>query len=100
MLGKEFVARSKYWTPFEILRQATSESAEIIRMAGPLIKAPNFGEMRVGWAADLLLINGEPHKDISLLKNLNESVVLGLLRLYPSPLKLQRCWLLLLTPIT
>lgn len=76
LLGKEFVARSNYWTPFEILRQATSESAEIIRMAGPLIKAPKFGEIRVGWAADLLLINGEPHKDISVLENLNESVVL------------------------
>jgi imidazolonepropionase-like amidohydrolase len=76
LLGEEFVARSKFWTPFEILRQSTSESAEIIRMAGPLIKSPKFGEIRPGWAADLLLINGEPHKDISILKNLKD--VIGL----------------------
>lgn len=74
MLGQEFVARSKYWTPFEVLRQATSESAEIIRMAGPLIKSPKFGEIRPGWAADILLIDGEPHKDISVLKNLEDVI--------------------------
>ncbi len=76
LLGNEFAARAKYWTPFEILRQATSESAEIIRMAGPLIKTPKFGEIRAGWTADILLINGEPHKDITQLKNLKESVAL------------------------
>jgi len=74
LLGEEFVARSKYWKPFEVLRQSTSESAEIIRMAGPLITIPKFGEIREGWVADLLLINGEPHEDITILKDLISAV--------------------------
>ena len=46
---------------------ATSESAEIIRMIGKLNRRGNFGEIREGWVADLLLINGEPLQDISVL---------------------------------
>lgn len=48
MLGKEFTARAEYWTPVEVLRQATSESAKVIRMAGKLNRHGNFGEIRDG----------------------------------------------------
>jgi len=74
LLGEEFVARAKYWPPFEILRQATSESAEIIRLAGPLVRVAKFGEIRQGWLADLLLLDGEPHKNITELKHLDKAV--------------------------
>lgn len=75
-LGKEFSARAKYWMPYEILRQVTSESAEIIRMAGPLIKGPKFGQIKQGWAADVLLLNGEPQTDITILEDLESTVAL------------------------
>jgi imidazolonepropionase-like amidohydrolase len=67
--NKEFTLRSKYFTPAEILRQATSESAEIIRMCGPLNPYGMFGEVREGYLADLLLIDGDPLRDISLLED-------------------------------
>ncbi len=73
-IGEEFTARARYFTPAEILRQATSESAEIIRMAGKLIRYDNFGEIRVGWLADLVLIEGDPFEDISILENADESL--------------------------
>ena len=57
-----------------VLRQATSESAEVIRMAGKLIRYDNFGEVRVGWLADLLLIEGDPFEDISILEHPDESL--------------------------
>ena len=52
-VGEEFTARAEFFPPAEIMRQATSESAEVIRMAGKLIRYDNFGEIREGWLADL-----------------------------------------------
>jgi len=73
-LGMEFTARRDYFTPAEILRQATSESAEIIRMVGKLDRYENFGEIREGWLADLLLFEGDPFEDISILEQPDESL--------------------------
>ena len=69
LLTREFTERAMYWTPAEVLRQATSESAAIIRMSGKLNRHGNFGEIREGWLADLVLINGEPLEDISVLRD-------------------------------
>ena len=37
-------------------------------MSGKLNSHGMFGEIREGWVADLLLINGEPLEDISILE--------------------------------
>jgi len=75
-IGEEFTARAQYFTAAEIMRQATSESAEVIRMAGKLIRYDNFGEIREGWLADLVLIEGDPFKDISILEDRNNLAVI------------------------
>ena len=49
------------------MHQATAEGGEIIRMAGKLNRHGNFGEIREGWVADLLLHNGEILEDLSVL---------------------------------
>lgn len=69
MLGREFTERGLYWTGAEVMAQATSESAEVIRMSGKLNRHGNFGEIREGWLADLILIDGEPLDDISILQD-------------------------------
>lgn len=69
LLTREFTERAMYWTPAEVLAQATSESAKIIRLSGKLNRHGNFGEIREGWVADLLLIDGEPLEDISVLRD-------------------------------
>ena len=76
MLTREFTERAMYWTPVEVLVQATSESAEIIRMAGRLNRHGNFGEIREGWVADILLINGNPLEDISVLRDPENNLAL------------------------
>ena len=76
MLTREFTERAMYWTPAEVLAQATSESAEVIRMAGRLNRHGFFGEIREGWVADLLLINGEPLEDISVLRDPQSNLAL------------------------
>jgi imidazolonepropionase-like amidohydrolase len=76
MLTREFTERALYWTPAEVLAQATSESARVIRMAGSLNRYGNFGEIREGWVADLLLIDGEPLEDISVLRDPDKNLAL------------------------
>ncbi len=76
LLTREFTERAMYWTPAEVLMQATSESAKVIRMAGRLNRFGNFGEIREGWVADLLLINGEPLEDISVLRDPDKNLAL------------------------
>ena len=76
MLTREFTERAIYWSPAEVLRQATSESAEVIRMSGRLNRHGDFGEIREGWVADLVLINGEPLEDISVLRDPDDNLPL------------------------
>ncbi|MBI3886012.1 MAG: amidohydrolase family protein [Opitutae bacterium] len=66
--NKEFTLRAEYFTPAEVLRQATSEGYAIISRCGPLNKYGKFGTIEEGNQADILLINGDPLKDISLLE--------------------------------
>jgi imidazolonepropionase-like amidohydrolase len=58
---REFTIRSEVFSNAEILRQATSNSAEI------LMKADELGCIAPGAYADLLLVDGNPLDDISLL---------------------------------
>lgn len=58
---REFTIRSEVFTPLEILRQATSTSAELMMLAGKI------GCVAPGAYADLLVVDGDPLKDISLL---------------------------------
>jgi imidazolonepropionase-like amidohydrolase len=58
---REFTLRSEVFTPLEILRQATSVSAEMMMQEGKL------GCIQQGAHADLLIVDGDPLKDISLL---------------------------------
>lgn len=74
-VNEEFVARAEYFTAAEILRQATSESAEIIRMAGLLDPYESFGKICQGWLADLVLIDGDPFADVTVLARPEESLV-------------------------
>ena len=72
---REFTLRSEVFTPIELLRQATSIPAEMMMMEGKI------GCVAPGASADLLVVDGDPLKDISLLaadgKNLRAIVRAG-----------------------
>jgi len=75
--GQEFIARSKYFTPYEILKQATSENAALFKLSGkrhPYQEGP-LGVIRDGAYADLLLVDGNPLEDITLLAKPDENLV-------------------------
>jgi imidazolonepropionase-like amidohydrolase len=58
---REFDLRSEVFSPIEILRQATSTGAEILQMEGEL------GCVAEGALADLLVIESNPLRDLSVL---------------------------------
>ena len=61
--AREFVIRSEVLSPIEIIRSATLVGAQVVRREGEL------GCLRPGAFADLLVIDGDPLKDLSLFLN-------------------------------
>jgi imidazolonepropionase-like amidohydrolase len=50
------------YTPLEAIRAATLTGAELLRL-------PEVGALREGWAADLVLVDGDPTEDIRVLQD-------------------------------
>jgi imidazolonepropionase-like amidohydrolase len=68
-IPEEFSCRAKYFTPLEILKQATSINAELLAMTGPRnpYQEGSLGVIQEGAYADLLVIDGNPLDDISIM---------------------------------
>jgi imidazolonepropionase-like amidohydrolase len=60
---REFLIRSEVMSPQEVIRSATLINAEIIRQPGRL------GEIIPGAFADLLIVDGDPYRDLSLFQS-------------------------------
>jgi imidazolonepropionase-like amidohydrolase len=60
--SREFIIRSEVQKPIEIIRAATLIGAEIVRQVGRL------GCLKPGAYADLLLVDGNPLKDLGVLQ--------------------------------
>ena len=59
--SEEFIIRSQVMKPVDILRSATSVNARILNRAGEL------GAVKAGALADLIVVDGDPLKDLSVL---------------------------------
>jgi imidazolonepropionase-like amidohydrolase len=65
----EFEAREPFFTPVEIMRQATSNAAELLALSNsrnPWKEAP-FGVIKEGAWADMLIYSANPLKDIKVV---------------------------------
>ena len=60
--SREFLMRSEVLSPIEIIRQATLVGAEVVRQEGKL------GCVTPGAYADLIVVDGNPLKDLGLLQ--------------------------------
>lgn len=58
---REFTIRREVFTPLELMRQATSVNAELMMMEGKI------GCIAPGAYADMIVVDGDPLKDIGLL---------------------------------
>jgi imidazolonepropionase-like amidohydrolase len=75
--NREFTLRSRWFTPLEILREATSGNAELLAMSGRRNPYPGkLGVIEEGAYADILLVNGDPFADISILEQPDQALAL------------------------
>nr|WP_321257928.1 amidohydrolase family protein [uncultured Pseudodesulfovibrio sp.] len=73
----EFTNRTKWFSNAEILQQATSLNGEVLALSGPRNPYPGkLGVIEKGALADILLINGNPLEDISILLKPEENLAL------------------------
>ena len=61
--NKEFEIRSRVQKPLDLIRSATVNAARLLMAEG------DIGEVAEGYYADLLIMDGNPLEDISLLVN-------------------------------
>ncbi|KAK6837778.1 hypothetical protein RU639_001576 [Aspergillus parasiticus] len=67
--SKEFAIRSSVQTPLEILQSATITPARLLKQDGFL------GQIVPGFAADLVILNANPLKDITVLDRFNDHIL-------------------------
>ncbi len=73
---KEFTCREQYFSPFEVLRQATSVNGELLAMTGkrnPYPEGP-LGVIEEGAYADILLVEGNPLEGTAILVDYENSI--------------------------
>ncbi|WP_019501447.1 metal-dependent hydrolase family protein [Pseudanabaena sp. PCC 6802] len=68
--GVQLAKLARWYTPFEVLKMATSTNAELLALSGPRNPYPGkLGVVEEGALADLLLVDGNPIEDIKLIEN-------------------------------
>ena len=71
-----FLAKLQNWfTPFEVMRMATSTNAELLNLSGPRhpYQEGPLGQIVEGAYADIILVDGNPLEDIDLIANPHEN---------------------------
>lgn len=67
--GPQLAKLTRWYTPAEVLRIATSVNAELLALSGPRNPYPGkLGVIEEGALADLLLVDGDPLTDIKLIE--------------------------------
>ncbi|HET6563800.1 MAG TPA: amidohydrolase family protein [Xanthomonadales bacterium] len=66
--GAQLATMTRWYSPAEVLRMATSTNAELLAMSGARNPYPGkLGVVEEGALADLILVNGNPLQDIQLV---------------------------------
>ncbi|HEU0192408.1 MAG TPA: amidohydrolase family protein [Mycobacterium sp.] len=72
--GAQLAKLTRWYTPVEVLQQATIRNAELLTMSGPRNPYPGrLGVVAEEALADLILVDGDPIADISLITRPDEA---------------------------
>jgi imidazolonepropionase-like amidohydrolase len=73
---QEWEFRSKYYTPFQVLQQATKNGGEAVALSGVKNPYPDgpLGVIEEGAYADILLVEGNPLENILILQNYKKNI--------------------------
>jgi len=73
-IGEELTLRTRWFEPVEILRQATSKGGQLLALSGPRNPYGTLGVIKEGALADILLVDGDPLEDISVLASPSQNL--------------------------
>ncbi|MGB5317361.1 MAG: amidohydrolase family protein [Robiginitalea sp.] len=67
--GKQLAKMKRWFTPFEVLKMATHDNAELLALSGPRnpYQQGPLGVIKEGAYADLILVSGNPLEDLDLV---------------------------------
>lgn len=75
--GAQLAKMVRWYTPFEVLRMATSNNAELLALSGPRNPYPlKLGVIEEGAYADLILVDGNPLENIQLVADPDKKFLL------------------------
>ena len=75
--GKMLAKMGRWFTPYEALKMATSDNAELVKMCGPRDPYPNeIGVIKEGAYADMILVDGNPLENLDLVADADKNFVL------------------------
>jgi imidazolonepropionase-like amidohydrolase len=88
--GKQLAKLSRWFSPTEALRQATSNAGELLALSGPRNPYPAgpLGVIKPGAYADLILVDGNPLEDLDLVADpeKNFDLIMKDGKIYKNPL--------------
>jgi imidazolonepropionase-like amidohydrolase len=74
--GKFLAKLKKWYTPYEALKMATYDNAQLIKLCGPRDPYPGeIGVVKEGAYADLLLVDGNPLQNLDLVADPDKNFV-------------------------
>jgi imidazolonepropionase-like amidohydrolase len=66
--GKLLAKLKRWYTPYEALKMATYDNAQLIKLCGPRDPYPgDIGVVKAGALADLILVDGNPLENLDLV---------------------------------
>ena len=75
--GKQLAKLSRWYTPFETLKMATYNNAQLLKMCGPRDPYPGeLGAVKEGALADLILVDGNPLENLNLIADPGNNFVM------------------------
>jgi len=74
--GKLLAKLKRWYTPYEALKMATHDNAQLVKMCGPRDPYPGeLGVVKEGALADLLLVDGNPLENLDLVADPDKNFV-------------------------
>jgi len=75
--GKLLAKLKRWYTPYEALKMATYDNAQLVKMCGPRDPYPGeIGVVKEGALADLLLVDGNPLENLDLVADPDKNFVM------------------------
>lgn len=72
-INEELVIRTEWFKPVEVLRQATSKAGRLVALSGPRNPYGKLGVIEAGAVADILVVDGNPLEDMSVMAKPKEN---------------------------